>query len=221
MNTTPETASERLSIKDVVALGLKEHNDFCYEDGNDYTVRWDADGAYLSGPGHEDSAHRLDRDNAFRVLRQRFPESIKEGLIKNLPAAIEGILNATAAESAFKGKIVMPTSLEEMDEASAANARKMWDESTPASSRVGYASTTLAPAYVPTIKDCYDAGLRRVQNTPTYAPEEQHPYPQWAVQFDDNGKNPFMRGGPNDGEALAFTSHDACLLFLQSYGRAE
>lgn len=168
MNTTPETAPERLTIKDVVALGLKEHNGFCYEDGNDYTVRWDADGAYLSGPGHEDSAHRLDLDNASRVLRLRFPESIKDGLRESLPATINGILNATAAvepasdqipdgyevvplvdkdgefykhivipiidreaNPQFKGKIVMSTSLEEMDEASAANARKMWDDSAP------------------------------------------------------------------------------------------
>lgn len=143
MNTTPETAPERLTIKDVVALGLKEHNGFCYEDGNDYTVRWDADGAYLSGPGHEDSAHRIDPDNAFRVLRQRFPESIKEGLIKNLPAAIEGILNATAATEPasdhiaspilsvggqFVGRMAISSSLEESN-MSTEEFQRLWDQS--------------------------------------------------------------------------------------------
>ena len=104
LNRSQHMSQQMESYNEEQIRMLKEHNGFCYEDGNDYTVRWDADGAYLSGPGHEDTAKRLDLDNASHVLRQRFPESIKDGLIENLPAVIEGIMSATAAaEPATEG----------------------------------------------------------------------------------------------------------------------
>lgn len=43
------------------------------------------------------------------------------------------IVPTLKAGGRYRGKIIMPTTLEEMDEASAANARKMWDDSAPVS----------------------------------------------------------------------------------------